>query len=144
MFTKGFDCSDVLCGIAARPYRKSLSSHIQQLGRVMRPSPGKTFGLWLDHCGNVLRFDADTKRIFAQGLRSLDDGELDRKTRNDVGDSEKKELVCSCGFVLPSGSQTCPACGKERERRSLVENVAGVMEAVGDVVAPAKNTPEYA
>lgn len=50
VFTKGFDVPDVLCGVSARPYRKSLSSHIQQMGRVMRSAPGKDFGLWLDHC----------------------------------------------------------------------------------------------
>lgn len=44
---KGFDQVDILCGISARPYRKSLSSHIQQLGRVMRPAPGKEYALWL-------------------------------------------------------------------------------------------------
>lgn len=50
IFTKGFDVPDVQVGVSARPYRKSLSSHIQQLGRVMRASPGQEYGLWLDHC----------------------------------------------------------------------------------------------
>lgn len=50
ILTKGFDVPDVRVGISARPFTKSLSSHIQQLGRVMRPSPGKEFALWLDHC----------------------------------------------------------------------------------------------
>ncbi|CAM2155492.1 Type III restriction enzyme, res subunit [Paraburkholderia tropica] len=143
VFTKGFDCSDVLCGIAARPYRKSLSSHIQQLGRVMRPHAGKTFGLWLDHCGNALRFGEDTAHIFANGLDALDSGDLDKKARAEPSEKEKKELVCSCGFVLPPACRSCPACGAERERRSLVENVAGVMEAVGGVTAPTAKTPTY-
>jgi DNA repair protein RadD len=143
VFTKGFDCSDVLCGIGARPYRKSLSSHIQQLGRVMRPYPGKTFGLWLDHCGNVMRFGEDTARIFEHGLETLDDGALDSKARAEPSEQEKKELVCSCGFVLPPACKACPACGKERERRSLVENIAGFMEAVGGVQTAVAKTPSY-
>ena len=59
VFTKGFDVPDVLCGISARPYRKSFSSHIQQLGRVLRPANEKSFALWLCHSGNVLRFHVD-------------------------------------------------------------------------------------
>src|SRR3546814_658882 len=66
VLTKGFDVKDVMCGISARPYRKSLSSHVQQLGRVMRPAPGKTFALWLDHSGNYLRFNNDTQELFEQ------------------------------------------------------------------------------
>ncbi|NPT36233.1 helicase [Paraburkholderia xenovorans] len=143
VFTKGFDVPDILCGIGARPYRKSLSSHIQQLGRVMRVADGKTFGLWLDHCGNVMRFGEDTKRIFAEGLHALDDGALDAKVRPEPTEKEKKELTCSCGFVLPPACTSCPACGKERERRSMVENVAGVMEAVDEIAAAQSKIPAY-
>jgi hypothetical protein len=52
ILTKGFDVPDVMIGVSARPYTKSLSAHIQQMGRVMRPSEGKTFALWLDHSGS--------------------------------------------------------------------------------------------
>ena len=47
ILTKGFDVPDVLIGVSARPFSKSLSSHIQQMGRVMRPYPGKEFAVWL-------------------------------------------------------------------------------------------------
>ncbi|MFL9918825.1 DEAD/DEAH box helicase family protein [Paraburkholderia fungorum] len=132
VFTKGFDVPDILCGIAARPYRKSLSSHIQQLGRVMRSSPGKEYGLWLDHCGNVMRFAKDTAEIFAHGLRSLEEGKAhDSVVRKDPTEAEVKDIKCSCGFVLPPACKSCPACGKERAQRSLVETVSGVMEELG-------------
>lgn len=132
VLSRGFDVPDVLCGISARPYRKSLSSHIQQLGRVMRPAPGKTFGLWLDHSGNALRFKEDTDRIFAEGFSGLDDGELESKQRKEPTEKEKEVLKCgACGFVLPASAKACPACGKERSRRSLVETVAGEMVALG-------------
>jgi len=49
ILTRGFDVSDVMVGVSARPFSKSLSSHIQQMGRVMRPHEGKEFALWLDH-----------------------------------------------------------------------------------------------
>jgi late competence protein required for DNA uptake (superfamily II DNA/RNA helicase) len=47
ILTKGFDVPDVMIGVSARPFSKSLSSHIQQMGRVMRSSEGKEFSLWL-------------------------------------------------------------------------------------------------
>lgn len=48
VLTKGFDVPDVLIGISCKPYRKSLSSHMQEIGRVMRPIPGQEKkALWL-------------------------------------------------------------------------------------------------
>ena len=38
---KGFDVPDTVVCILCRPLRKSLTTHIQQIGRVMRPAPGK-------------------------------------------------------------------------------------------------------
>jgi superfamily II DNA or RNA helicase len=47
VLTKGFDNPLVKIGVSARPFSKSFSSHVQQMGRVMRPSNGKEFALWL-------------------------------------------------------------------------------------------------
>lgn len=47
VLTKGFDVPDCLVGISCKPYRKSLSSHMQEIGRVMRSAPGKDKALWL-------------------------------------------------------------------------------------------------
>src|SRR3546814_19011040 len=63
VLTTGFDVKDVMCGILGRPYRKSLSSHVQQLGRVMRPAPGKAFALESAHSGNYLRVLTDQNRL---------------------------------------------------------------------------------
>ena len=43
ILTRGFDVADVKIGVSARPFSKSLSSHIQQMGRVMRPHHSKDF-----------------------------------------------------------------------------------------------------
>lgn len=141
--TKGFDVPDVRIGVACRPYRKSFSSHIQQLGRVMRTSPGKDFGLWLDHCGNFLRFYDDQQALFERGVDGLDDSELDKKPRQEPGEAEKNEMKCSaCGFVLPKGAPACPACGAERRRKqSLVEAIPGQMIEIGGTTA--KKQPAY-
>lgn len=136
VFTKGFDVPDILCGIAARPYRKSFSSHIQQLGRVMRPSPGKEYALWLCHSGNLLRFREDTFGLFADGVSELDDGALDNKVRKEPTPREKEQFSCSCGYLMPARATHCPACGKERLRPlSMVENVDGEMVALTNTKA---------
>jgi superfamily II DNA or RNA helicase len=110
---KGFDVTDIKVGIGARPYRKSLSGHIQQIGRVMRSHEGKTFALWLDHAGNLLRFLEDTQEVFANGVSDLNDSEYDKKVRKEKTEAEKKDSKChACGFIHTQ--RICPACGTER------------------------------
>ena len=128
---KGFDVTDIKVGICARPYRKSLSSHIQQIGRVMRSHPGKDFALWLDHSGNVLRFMDDMETVFANGVDNLNDQEFDAKARKEKTEEEKKEMKCAaCGFV--HSQKICPACGHERVgRKSNIINESGELKEVG-------------
>jgi len=127
ILTKGFDVSDVMIGVSARPFSKSLSSHIQQMGRVMRSHPGKEFALWLDHSGNYLRFRDDWDEVFEEGVKSLDDGR--EKPKKEPTQKEKEAAKCpKCSHFWPSNSDTCPACGYVRMRRNDVESVPGVME----------------
>lgn len=141
VFTKGFDVPDIMCGISARPYRKSFSSHIQQLGRVMRPSAEKQDALWLCHSGNLMGFAEDMFDLFQNGVQSLDNGERDAKVRKEPTPREKANYSCSaCGFMLPAGAIRCPACGKEKTRLSLVENVDGEMVAMTNT---APKLPSY-
>jgi superfamily II DNA or RNA helicase len=127
VMTKGFDVPDVLCGISARPYRKSLSSHMQQMGRVMRAAPGKTFGLWLDHSGNAIRFAQDTTDIFENGCSELDDGRREAKARREPTAKEKESIRCSCGYVMLAWQTKCPGCGRERKRHAIIEALPGQM-----------------
>jgi superfamily II DNA or RNA helicase len=127
ILTKGFDSPSVRIGVSARPFSKSLSSHVQQMGRVMRPYPGKTFGLWLDHSGNYLRFRKDWDDVFENGVTSLDDGK--EKAKKEPEELEKKESKCpACGALWPKGSDTCAHCGHVRERKSMVSSVPGEMQ----------------
>jgi DNA repair protein RadD len=114
----------VLC----RPLRKSLTTHIQQIGRVMRPAPDKDKALVIDHTGNALRFLNDTADFWANGIDVLNESaEKDRAART-ITPKERKELLCfGCQAVLPPGTPVCSACGRERPRRSTdVTNVSGV------------------
>ncbi len=127
ILTKGFDVSDVMIGVSARPFSKSLSSHIQQMGRVMRSHPTKEFALWLDHSGNYLRFRDDWDEVFEEGVKALDDGR--EKPKKEPTAKEKADAKCpKCSHFWPSNSDTCPACGHVRMRRNDVESVPGVME----------------
>ena len=68
ILTRGFDVTDVMIGVSARPFSKSFSSHVQQLGRIMRTHPGKEYGLWLDHSGNFIRFKDDWDSLYEEGV----------------------------------------------------------------------------
>ena len=128
VLTKGFDVPDCLVGISCKPYRKSLSSHMQEIGRIMRPAPGKDKALWLCHSGNVERFAAEMFDVWANGAGTLDTAEKrDSKPRER---SEKTREAAACPEC--SGAMrgtTCTACGYERPARSDIVAVAGALEA---------------
>jgi hypothetical protein len=129
ILTRGFDVPDVMIGVSARPFSKSLSSHIQQLGRVMRSCEGKDFAVWLDHSGNYLRFRDDWEEIYAEGVKDLD--EMVEKTKKEPSESEKANSKCpECGSLWAKGSISCASCGYVRSRRQI-EAVKGELIELG-------------
>ena len=54
LFGEGVDVPEVEAGIFLRP-TLSLSLYLQQVGRILRVSPGKEDAMLLDHAGNILR-----------------------------------------------------------------------------------------
>ena len=124
ILTRGFDVPDVMIGVSARPFSKSFSSHIQQMGRVMRGHPGKEFALWLDHSGNYLRFRNEWDEVFESGVQKL--SEEGEKAKKEPTEKVKKESKCpSCGFLWPTNSDICTNCGHVRKKRNHVDAVAG-------------------
>jgi DNA repair protein RadD len=131
ILTKGFDNEEVMIGVSARPFSKSFSSHVQQMGRVMRANQtnpeAKPFSLWLDHSGNYLRFREDWEKVYGEGVAELDDGM--EKPKPEPTEREKKECKCPrCSALWPANSDTCFNCGHVRERQNKVIAVAGEME----------------
>jgi hypothetical protein len=126
VLTKGFDVPDVMCGISCRPYRKSFSSHIQEMGRVMRTAPGKEFGLWLDHSGNCISFAEDTAWLYEHGVDSLSTAQKkDSEAREPAEKIKAKHFCGSCGMQMPVGVSICQACGWERPKIGEIRTVQG-------------------
>jgi len=124
VLTKGFDQADVMIGISARPFTKSFSSHVQQLGRVMRPHADKSAAIWLDHSGNFLRFRDQWEELYGSGVDALDDDT--EKAKKEPTDIEKAKAKCPvCGALWPGNLDVCTFCGHVRQRRNDVMTVAG-------------------
>lgn len=126
VLTKGFDVPDVLCGISCRPYTKSFSSHVQEMGRIMRIHPGKEFGLWLCHSNNTIAFADDTAWLFEYGVESLSDAATrDSKTREAAETVRKQRFCGDCGMQMTAGVDICQSCGWERPQRGEIMTVQG-------------------
>lgn len=128
VLTKGFDVPDTLIGISCKPYRKSLSSHMQEIGRVMRSHSGKTKALWLDHSGNIERFALDMFDVWENGAGDLSQAEK-RDTKPRERDQQVREkVVCpDCSGALRGN--TCMCCGWEKPARSGIVAVDGELQA---------------
>jgi len=127
ILTKGFDVPDVMIGVSARPFSKSFSSHVQQMGRVMRSYPEKQFAVWLDHSGNYIRFQEDWDEVYNNGVHELDDGK--EKVKKEKTEKEKEAAKCpKCGHLWSSGSDACIHCGYVKEKKNLIDSVPGTME----------------
>jgi superfamily II DNA or RNA helicase len=128
ILTRGFDVSDVMIGVSARPFSKSFSSHVQQLGRVMRPNDGKEFALWLDHSGNFLRFREDWDHLYTEGVQNLEEGGSE-KAKREPSEKEKKEAKCpKCAELWVSKTNVCHSCGHIRQALSTIISIAGELE----------------
>lgn len=125
VLTKGFDVPDVLIGVSCKPYRKSLSSHMQEIGRIMRPIPGQQKkALWLDHSGNIERFALDMFDVWENGAGELSKAEKRDSKPRERGEQTREKVVCpECSGAM-RGS-TCMACGWERPARSHIHAVEG-------------------
>jgi DNA repair protein RadD len=128
ILTRGFDVTDVMIGVSARPFSKSFSSHVQQMGRVMRPHDGKEYGVWLDHSGNYLRFKDDWDRVFDYGVDSLDGG-LEEKAKKEPTEKEKVEAKCpSCGALWIWKSDECGECGHVKKKIAQIQVLDGELQ----------------
>jgi len=127
VLTRGFDVPDVQCGISCKPYRKSLSSHMQEIGRVMRPHGEGKRAIWLCHSGNIERFAVDMFDVWENGVGELDQSsQRDSKPRERDQQTREKAACPECSGALRGN--TCTACGWERPARSSVTVTEGELQ----------------
>jgi superfamily II DNA or RNA helicase len=99
--SEGFDVPAASVAILLRP-TKSLGLYLQQVGRVLRPAPGKEAALILDHVGNVTRHGfPDDHRDW-----TLDDG-----IRRTAGIAAPSVRTCPECYAAFKPQPVCPVCG---------------------------------
>lgn len=119
LVSEGYDLPDLECCIMLRP-TASEALFLQQVGRVMRPSPGKTVCYLLDHVANVgTLLDGEFKR--KHGLPNEErNWTLDgRKKKKKKAAEEPEDLPtvdikqCPDCFTTHEAAPVCPSCGFE-------------------------------
>ncbi len=123
IINEGFDLPIVSVGILLRP-TQSLGLHLQQIGRVLRPAPGKDRAVILDHAGNLARHG------LAEDVRDWSlDGAEKRKKKAKAEDTIKTRQCPEC-FACHPWAASCPECGNEYVTDGRQIEVVG-----GDLVA---------
>jgi len=127
LISEGFDLPAVNAAILLRPTH-SLSMHLQQLGRALRPFHGKTHATILDHVGNCLRHG------LAEQERAWD---LEGREKRAKKSTPVETKQCSKCFAIFTGT-VCPQCGHQREITAReVEQVDGELQrlSIEDIAA---------
>lgn len=101
LLSEGFDCPGIEVGIFLRP-TQSLGLWLQQCGRVLRPSPGKTTAFLLDHAGNALRLGLPTD----ERQWSLKTGDV----RRDSARAASIKVCPKCFHAQLGGKPACTEC----------------------------------
>lgn len=100
LVSEGFDLPAIECAIMLRP-TESLALWIQQSGRALRVSPGKSHAIILDHAGNTMRHDLpDAPREWSL--------EGSRKSKGEFVPPVK---ICPQCFGAQRASPRCEFCG---------------------------------
>jgi superfamily II DNA or RNA helicase len=108
IISEGTDIPSVTGAILLRP-TDSLGLHLQQVGRVLRPCPGKSHAIINDHVGNTLRHGLPTDpRDWSL------EGRLKGKTKK-PSEAIRIRICPACFAAIPSAANPCPECGHEVE-----------------------------
>ncbi len=108
VLTEGWDMPEVGCAILARPTKK-MGLFRQMIGRVLRPAPGKTDAIVLDHSGAVFRHGFVEDAV--EWTLSPDRHARSPAHAARCEDYASRLLECSqCGAVRVGG-QECGVCG---------------------------------
>jgi superfamily II DNA or RNA helicase len=128
VLTEGWDCPAVSCLVLARP-TKSMGLYRQMGGRVLRPSPGKTDAIILDHAGAVFEHGFIDEPV----IWTLDqDKRAENPTQSRRAERRMPTLTTcpECTAVRFEGD-ACSACGwRPRPKPVAVDVVDGELAEV--------------
>lgn len=125
LVSEGFDLPAIECGIFLRP-TASLVLWLQQVGRCLRPWPGKQHAILLDHAGNALRHGLpDEPREWTLAGR-------ERSTGRDADRAPQGVRVCpQCFSADRGGVPVCRQCGHVfAAKPRTVEHVDGQLQEI--------------
>lgn len=128
IISEGTDIPVVGCGILLRP-TKSEGLFLQQVGRVLRPSPGQARAFILDHVGNC----------FIHGLPDEErewtlDGRKKRKKGDGKAEPRVPVLQCPKCYSAHAPAPACPQCGHVYENggRQVEQKDGHLQEITGE------------
>jgi len=122
IISEGTDVPSVGGAILVRP-TASLSLYLQQVGRCLRPAPGKQHAIILDHVGNVERFGLPTDARHW----SLDG----RKGRQDRDAAPPVKVCPKCFAVVSAAAISCDCCGhifQSKVKKDIIRNDIDLIE----------------
>jgi superfamily II DNA or RNA helicase len=131
LVSEGFDLSAIAgrdvpieAAIQMRP-TQSLSLHLQQIGRALRPKPEPS--VLLDLCGNLIRHGLpDTPHDW-----SLEPREKKRRGEKSAEPTVQVKQCPNCFFAHTPGPAVCPNCGHEYAPTGRqLDEVAGDLQEV--------------
>jgi len=135
---EGFDLPAIEAAILLRP-TISTALYLQQVGRALRPAPGKDRAIILDHAGNTLRHGLPTDDR-EWSLMGEDEATRRAKRKADPDDAPVWQCL-ECYAYTPSGEKACEGCGADKPFMGReVEVQAG--ELVEITTPPKRADPE--
>ena len=121
--SEGTDIPAVECAILLRP-TQSEALYLQQVGRALRPVPGKQWAVILDHAGNVFRHGMPT---------AAREWTLDGRPKQAKQQAVEAVRQCKQCYAVHQAA-FCPECGaKAPEKPRKVKQVAGQLVPIEDV-----------
>ena len=129
LFDEGLDISGCDVVILARP-TASLGKYLQQVGRALRPAPGKT-ALIIDQVSNIIRHGLpDQERVWTLARR-------EKKSKQNPDPDEIKLRPChKCTLPYKPFMNACPWCGAEKPLPSPRERTLEIVEGDLTLLTP--------
>jgi DNA repair protein RadD len=126
IISEGTDIPVVGAALLLRP-TQSLGLFLQQVGRALRPYPGKQHAVILDHVGNCLRHGLpDEEREWSL------EGHKGSRASAKSQDVNVRTRQCERCYGVHRPAPRCPFCGHEYDDAPLPEQVDGELREIDE------------